>query len=98
MLHQNEMLQRICGEVLASTSSNVEMEPSKTEAKLYRNLCRCGFTSLAEGLRQGKLLLNNDGGQPGSCKMHPHKKNVENKPESDATLLTDTKPLASRSS
>lgn len=25
-------------------------------------LLRCGFTSLAEGLRQGKLLLNNDGG------------------------------------
>ncbi|CAM9255225.1 unnamed protein product [Ectocarpus sp. 6 AP-2014] len=27
----------------------------------------CGFTSLAEGLRQGKLLLNNDGGVSGDA-------------------------------
>ena len=34
------------------------------------HLCRCGFTSLAEGLRQGKLLLNNDEAQSDSGTLH----------------------------
>jgi len=51
--------------------------------------CRCGFTRLAEGLRQGKLLLSNDGVPSGSGKMCPHNKDVENKPGCGATN-TDT--------